>query len=124
MTMGFSGLPNDPDGLQEAKGAGELPDRAPDRLSGGLGSGANCAICGRCVNADELEFELEFAAGGNGGPADRYTVHVGCFSARKSRRQVLQTAPATVAAGELSVADGEIRFGADAREPPTEQGAA
>jgi hypothetical protein len=113
--------------LMDGNGAlrdGKLPARSPDRVSGGLGSGAGCAICGRRVNTDELEFELEFDAGEHGERPARYTVHLQCYSTRKSRRQGPESGRGTVKTSELSGAQGEPKFGVDEREPPTDQGGA
>src|SRR5688572_17527311 len=37
-----------------------LPREAPQRMWGGTGSGAPCAICGERIGADQLEYELEY----------------------------------------------------------------
>jgi hypothetical protein len=42
--------------------ARELPERPPDRLWGGTGNGAPCAICGVRIQPSETEFELDFVA--------------------------------------------------------------
>jgi hypothetical protein len=107
----------------ESVGSDRLPDRPPARWWGGLGSGAPCAVCSRCVNADELEFELEFA-GENGEQPDYYHVHLRCYSTWKSGRLKRGSAPGNLLATELSAATGDIRFGADEREPSDNGGAA
>lgn len=69
-----------------------LPVRAPDRIFGGQGDGSPCAICGQSVNADELEYELEFDTGSRGDGADVYHVHLGCYSAWKTECQAVSEA--------------------------------
>jgi hypothetical protein len=49
---------------------GTLPDRAPDRTWGGPGVGAPCSICDLPVEADQMEFEIQFA---HDGGLDTYT---------------------------------------------------
>ena len=112
------------DRILEALRSGKLPSRSADRRWGGLGSGACCAVCGKCLNADELEFELEFATGDNGGGAAYHHVHLGCYTAWQSECRKLESSRDTVTATELSGAVGEPRFDADEREPPAEGGPA
>ena len=64
----------------EAIGALKLPTRRPDRMWGGPGGGANCAICRGPVKRDEVEFELEFARNGEDSRQDTFHVHVRCFT--------------------------------------------
>jgi hypothetical protein len=63
--------------LQEEK----LPLREPDRIWGGPGVNAPCAVCERPVVHGEMEFEVQFA---RDGAVDRhfdvYHVHVRCFA--------------------------------------------
>ncbi len=107
------------DRILEALRSGKLPHRSPDRISGGLGAGGSCAICGRTVSADELELQLEFATGER---SDCHTVHLACYSAWKARRQELQSNPAIMAATGLPGAVADTKFAADEREGPREQG--
>jgi hypothetical protein len=95
-----------------------LPNRSPDRISGGLGAGGSCAICGRTVSADELELQLEFA----GERQDCHAVHLGCYSAWKAKRQELESSAAAVAVAGLSGAVADTKFAADERQGPREQG--
>jgi hypothetical protein len=67
--------------------AGKLPDRAPDHVWGGRGTGADCAICSASIRYEEVELEVEFE-GGARGPSS-YLVHLHCFSALERERQLL-----------------------------------
>jgi hypothetical protein len=49
--------------VREAIDAGKLPDCSPVGMWGGPGCGASCAICGKQIGIEEVEFELEFSAG-------------------------------------------------------------
>ena len=59
----------------------KLPNRPPDRMWGGPGAGADCAICSAPVTRAELEFEIEFARAGDDPGVDTYHVHIHCFAA-------------------------------------------
>lgn len=67
------------DGIDRAKGTGELPRRTPDKLWGGPSTGALCAICGIPTSSGSVELELEFAADDDGA-ATTHRVHPHCFS--------------------------------------------
>jgi hypothetical protein len=59
--------------------AGKLPGRAPDRVWGGRGTGAQCAVCDDPVTDEDTELELEFLdPTGLGSPAPYY-VHARCW---------------------------------------------
>jgi hypothetical protein len=77
---------------REAIQAGRLPDRAPDRIWGGAGSGAQCSICGAPVGQGEFGVKLEFA----GGDPGNHLVHVHCFSALEAERKEAGLAGGTV----------------------------
>lgn len=64
---------------REAIQAGELPKRSPDKLWGGLATGARCAVCGGSTKSGEVELELEFTCDA-GAPLQTYRVHPRCFS--------------------------------------------
>ena len=92
---------------REALLARTLPARSPDRIWGGIGSGANCCICRMSIEKDQTELELEFV------PEDRskssyFIVHLRCFSILEVERQLLgpqgisanvRTAPGLAATG-------------------------
>jgi hypothetical protein len=64
---------------REAILSGRIPSHPPERTWGGRGVGANCAICGRPVTRDEVEFEVEF---GSDDPAvGNYRFHYECHAA-------------------------------------------
>ncbi len=65
---------------REAMKAANLPDRRPELLWGGRGSGATCAVCRKAVGTNEVELELEFTSDQAPG-ADNYHFHVRCFAA-------------------------------------------
>jgi hypothetical protein len=71
---------------RDAITTGKLPNRAPDRMWGGAGAGAECAICGAPVGKGEFGVELEFATGA-GADLRNHLVHVNCFSALESERK-------------------------------------
>jgi hypothetical protein len=64
----------------EGTGAPKLPTRRPDRMWGGPGLGADCAICRAPVKREEIEFELEFARDSDDPGQDTFHVHVRCFT--------------------------------------------
>lgn len=65
----------------------KLPRRSPDRTWGGPGVDAECAVCGKRVGRDEMEFEIEFAHGGANPGLDKYHVHIRCFAAWEFERK-------------------------------------
>ena len=67
-------------------GPAELPDRDPDRMWGGPSPGGRCAVCRSTLRRGELEIEIEFRRNGDFAEADRYRVHVGCFSVWQAAR--------------------------------------
>lgn len=85
--------------------AGRLPKVRPERIWGGPGAGARCAVCDGTIDRDQSEFELEFAGKIGGEPAPSpfsdehaggtfaeggYHLHVGCFAAWEFERQTRQ----------------------------------
>lgn len=71
---------------REAMKSGDLPEQPPDRMWGGPGSGASCAVCGKIVGPKEVEFELQFSSSGGAGPLT-YHVHARCFAAWELERR-------------------------------------
>jgi len=59
---------------------GVLPKRPPERLYGGFGTGARCAICGGRTAREEMELELVF--NDEDGREKTYYAHQRCFSSR------------------------------------------
>jgi hypothetical protein len=107
------------DRVRDAIRTGKLPDRSPERTWGGQGSGTCCAICDEWLRPDEVEFELEFATGSNGG-VENHHVHVCCFSAWERHR--LELKRGTLVATGLFDVSGEITFAAYEREGPANRG--
>ena len=66
---------------REAIRTQKIPNRTPDRMWGGPGSDAACAICGHPVVRDEMGFEVEFARAGEPGDKVSLALHLKCFSA-------------------------------------------
>jgi hypothetical protein len=66
---------------REAIQGGKLPSRDPDRMWGGPGTGANCAICNAPVKPDDIEFEIAFDRHGDGAGLLTYRFHNQCFVA-------------------------------------------
>jgi hypothetical protein len=117
----MSGLAAFRDRVLEANGSGKLPDRSAERTWAGRGCGAPCAICDRPINADELEYELEFVTGDSGKLAD-YHVHSGCFWAWEGERRKLASKPSGETAVELSGAIAEARVAENGWEAPGSEG--
>jgi hypothetical protein len=66
---------------------GGLPNRSPNQVWGGPGTGARCAICGSLTTHDEVELEVEFSEGSPGS----YYFHLRCFSMLELERQSLSS---------------------------------
>lgn len=71
---------------RHAMSTGRLPSRRPDRMWGGPGNGATCAVCGQAVSREEMGFDLEFAHGPTPSPAVNLQFHVRCFAAWEFER--------------------------------------
>lgn len=73
---------------QAAVRAGKLPSRPPDRVWGGPGVDAPCAVCELPVTKAQMEFEVQFAQDGQGGGGDldKYHLHRRCFAAWEFER--------------------------------------
>jgi len=110
------------DKVLEAIRADKLPNRRPERTWGGQGCGARCTICGEEVRLDEVELELEFAAGDGGTERGNYHVHVGCFSAWDFERKNFALQRATIKVNGLSHAYGEATVAAGEREAAAKRG--
>jgi hypothetical protein len=80
--------------------AGQLPGRPPDRMWGGPGSGACCAVCGDLVTPEELGFEFEFARDGYGRPSASFHAHIRCFAAWELERDRVEQPCGVVFQGE------------------------
>ena len=72
----------------------KIPSCQPDRTWGGPGVGAACSVCGLPIGKDQLEFEIEFAHGGEEPELDKYHLHIRCFAAWEfERRGALDASP-------------------------------
>jgi hypothetical protein len=76
---------------RDARLRGRLPRRRPDRMWGGKGNGATCAVCGEPVSCEELGFDLEFARPTSRAPVT-HQFHVRCFAAWEFERDNLEHA--------------------------------
>jgi hypothetical protein len=65
---------------------GKLPACRPTRTWGGPGVDAPCAVCGKPVGHDEMEFEIQFARDDGQPGLDKYHVHIRCFAAWEFER--------------------------------------
>jgi hypothetical protein len=71
---------------RHAMSTGKLPRRRPDRMWGGPGNGATCAVCGQTVSREEMGFDLEFAPATSRSSAVNLQFHVRCFAAWEFER--------------------------------------
>jgi hypothetical protein len=65
-----------------------IPNRPPDQIWGGYGTGLPCAICDLPVRKDEMEFELEFVVDSAELCVAVYHLHNGCFTVWESERNM------------------------------------
>jgi hypothetical protein len=72
--------------VQAAMKAGKLPAEPPERIWGGPGCGAACAVCGKAVGEHDVEFELQFTSESHPG-ASSYHMHIRCFAAWEVERR-------------------------------------
>jgi hypothetical protein len=75
------------DRVRKTVQAGELPNRLPDRLFGGMPTGDRCAFCKESTHG-EMEVELVFNANGHPGQTTYYA-HPRCFSLFVAEIEVL-----------------------------------
>ena len=59
---------------------GKLPNRAADRMWGGKGVNADCAVCDACIPETEMELEVEFVRDQRAYGLDVYHVHIRCYA--------------------------------------------
>jgi hypothetical protein len=78
--------------VREAVRAGKLPNRSPDHIWGGMGTGVECGICGARIGSGDIELEVHFGEADSGGKAT-YVVHLRCFSILEDERQNLTGTP-------------------------------
>lgn len=63
-----------------------LPKHCPERMWGGPGGGASCALCGKTIGKEEMEFELQFSSNEDPGSGNHH-FHVRCFAAWELERR-------------------------------------
>jgi hypothetical protein len=69
-----------------------LPNRPPDRMWGGAGSGAPCMVCRLPVKHEQTGLEIEYALHDGAGTSNHH-VHVRCYSALETERQKIHGTP-------------------------------
>jgi hypothetical protein len=67
-----------------------IPLHWPDRVWGGPGIGASCALCAQPVLQDEMEYEVHWA-GDRGPHLDLFHFHNRCFAAWEFERSAAQS---------------------------------
>ena len=68
--------------------AAMIPIRRPDRVWGGPGAGAPCAVCELPITRDQLELEFDQV-----GAPDTLHFHIRCFAAWELERTKVEGAP-------------------------------
>ena len=101
--------------------SGKLPARRPERMWGGRGTGARCAICGHPAEPDQFEFELQFAADGASPALNPCHVHIRCFAAWEFEREDLEMCNGN---GVLRVANRDDTIGGRERDGTPKRGSA
>jgi hypothetical protein len=76
--------------VRRAMRAGLLPRRRPDRMWGGPGHGARCAVCDGAVAGPDMAFDLEFVQAGAGEPLS-LQMHNRCFAMWEHERDNAST---------------------------------
>jgi hypothetical protein len=71
-----------------ALNAGVIPRDRPKGLWGGNGSGDACPVCGHCIDAAEMELEVEFEIAEVSSQGVReFHLHLPCFAAWEIERR-------------------------------------
>lgn len=71
---------------REAIRSGKLPRRPADRVLGGPGSGAACAVCAELILRFMTELELHFDHDGVTSGTGKFPLHHQCFAAWEFER--------------------------------------
>jgi len=92
---------------REAILARRIPHRPPDRMWGGPGNGAECAVCGESLAHAEVGFDLEFADDPTVAKVKQnYHLHVRCFAAWELERESTES-PLSASNGAGTIRDRE-----------------
>jgi hypothetical protein len=68
---------------------GLMPRDRPKGLWGGNGSGESCPVCGQCIDAAEMELEVEFEFPEvNAQGVREFHLHLPCFAAWEIERRI------------------------------------
>jgi hypothetical protein len=73
---------------RQAIAAGKVPRYAPESMWGGPGSAIECSICGKVVERQELEFELQFVREAGDPAPQTCHLHIRCLEAWQLERRV------------------------------------
>jgi hypothetical protein len=76
--------------------AGKLPNRQPDRIWGGQGTGTPCTVCNSPVRRDQAELEVEWSEGAS---KSNHHLHAFCFAALELEIREGELAHRPLAAG-------------------------
>jgi hypothetical protein len=90
---------------REAIQSQKIPDRPPDRLWGGPGTGAACVICGRPLGREDMGFDVEFIHPDGGGVLN-FPLHIRCFAVWELERDTAQGPPEGEAANGKAGSNG------------------
>jgi hypothetical protein len=102
---------------REAIQAGKLPNRGAERMWGGPGFGACCAVCGKPVKRDELGFELDFRRDDDVPDVGNTHVHIQCFEAWEIERRNYEAARETVSSSDQARWGAPLACGASEPNP-------
>lgn len=104
--------------VREAIKTGKLPPQRPERMWGGPGWGAACAVCGKVIRAEEVEIEVQFIFEGDP-ETSSYHVHTRCFGAWEHEHRMASRMAPTAACCHGHVEEGIMR---DREHKETNQG--
>ena len=71
---------------REAMRTGRLANVRPERIWGGPGTGASCAVCSETIGRNQSELEIQFETGRKAEETTHH-VHVRCFAAWEFERR-------------------------------------
>lgn len=91
--------------------AGELPDRLPDTLWGGPGSGAPCFICRKVISRGEIELEFEYTRPGGKSKA-KAIFHRPCYETVRKELACIAVETSRALSSSCGEGGGHERAGA------------